>query len=500
MYRLLSLLFALLVPQVARSRDRSMWAPTRMSGWIKPWADAVGHVHDAVEEWLGPRWADPEHARLAAGLFMSSVALACAGVVAAVSVSAPEPTVHLHLQRLASVVSRATLPAPVAELAATAVGPSSVGEADTKPSVPAVPAADAAPLPAAPPVEEAPRPVPIPPAARGALPIGKGMWIWMEDRADGGDPEAIVSRAKAVGLTHLYVRTGTLKAGFTGGPFLDRLLPIAHANGIRIYGWDFPYLDHPGSDVDRAMAAIRYTTPDGHRIDGFSADIESSREGTNNDIEYVNAYATWLRDNAGPDYPLIATVPNPTPIKVATGFPYATIIPKFDAVAPMVYWMNRDPGTDVTNAIAYLSQFGKPIFPVGQAYDGGPEGGPVGPPGRDATMRFLQFADAAGASGASFWSYQHATQEAWDALRDAAEFRLELGGSDGLTAGMIRSYQTVLTSLGFPVASDGAWGPATVDAVTKYQAAARLPKSGVIDEATRRFLLTPVAAPVARHG
>ncbi len=482
-----------------RRRHDFAWAPPRVEGWIKPWAEAVGHVHDEVEAWLGPRWADPEHARLAAGLFMGSVALACAGLVAAVSITAPEPTVHLHLQRLASVVSRATLPAPVAELAASAVAASLAAE-DEKPSVAVAPAPDAAVSPAAPPVEDATQLVPIPPATRGALPIGKGMWIWMEDRADGGDPEAIVGRAKAVGLTHLYVRTGTLKGGFIGGPFLDRLLPVAHASGIRVYGWDFPYLDHPGSDVERAMAAIRHTTPDGHRIDGFSADIESSREGTNNDIEYVNAYATWLRDNAGPDYPLIATVPNPTPIKVATGFPYATIIPKFDAVAPMVYWMNRDPGSDVANAITYLSQFGKPIFPVGQAYDGGPEGGPVGPPGRDATLRFLQFADAAGASGASFWSYQHATQEAWDALRDAAEFRLELGGSAGLTPGMIRSYQTVLTSLGFPVAADGAWGPATVDAVTAYQAAARLPKSGVIDEATRRFLLTPVAAPVAQHG
>ena len=319
----------------------------------------------------------------------------------------------------------------------------------------------------------------------------------MEDRADGGDPEAIVGRARAVGLTHLYVRTGTLKGGFIGGPFLDRLLPVAHANGIRVYGWDFPYLDHPGMDVERAMAAIRHTTPDGHRIDGFSADIESTHEGTNNDIEYVNAYVTWLRDNAGPDYPLIATIPNPTPIKVATGFPYATIIPKFDAVAPMVYWMNRDPGADVANAIAFLAPFGKPIFPVGQAYDGGPEGGPVGPPGRDATIRFLQHAEAAGASGISFWSYQHATQEAWDAIRDAAEFRLGVGGPDALTPGMIRSYQTVLTGLGFPVAADGLWGPATVEAITAYQAAARLPKTGVVDEATRRFLLAPVAAPIA---
>ncbi len=61
---------------------------------------------------------------------------------------------------------------------------------------------------------------------------------------------------------------------------------------------------------------------------------------------------------------------------------------------------------------------------------------------------------------------------------------------------MVRAYQTVLTGLGFPVAADSVWGPATVAAVRAYQAAARLPASGRIDESTRAFLLAPVAATV----
>jgi hypothetical protein len=341
-----------------------------------------------------------------------------------------------------------------------------------------------------------------PPTDRGALPIGKGMWIWMEERADGGDANAIVARAKAAGLTHLYVRTGTLKGGVIGGPFLDRLLPVAHANGLRVYGWDFPYLDHPGDDVNRALAAITYTTPTGHRIDGFSADIESTHEGTNNDLEYVTAYCQWLRDNVGPNYPLIATIPTPTPTRLRQGYPYAAIVPNFDAVAPMVYWMNRDPAADATNAVTFLAQFGKPVFPIGQAYDGAGEGGPPGAPNREAIIRFMQAADAAGGAGVSFWSYQHATPEIWDAVRDAGEFRLDLGGPAGvgLTPGLVGAYQTVLPGLGHPVPVAGAWGPATVEAVRAYQAAARLPVTGRIDDATRAFLLAPVAAPVVPAG
>lgn len=444
----------------------------------------AGAVVDAVEARFAPAWGDPRHASIAARLFVASTALAVAGVVSAVVVATPPAD---HLRRLAGAAEEGLHPAAAgASEPATGPGAAAVPYPATEAAGSSAPAAAAASAPA-------------PPARRGGLPVGKGMWIWMEDRADGGDAGAIVARAKAAGLTHLYVRTGTLKGGFIGGPFLDRLLPVAHANGIRVYGWDFPYLNHPGEDVKRAMAAIRHTTPEGHRIDGFSADIESPNEGTNNNIDHVTAYSTWLRDNVGPDYPLIATVPNPTRARLAQGFPYAAIIPSFSGVAPMVYWMNRDPGSDVANAIAYLSQFGKPIFPVGQAYDGAPEGGPPGPPGRDATIRFLQFADASGASGASFWSYQHATPEAWDAIRDAAEFRLAAGGPEALTAGMIRSYQTVLSGLGFTVTADGVWGPATGEVVRAYQAEARLPQTGVIDEATRRFLLAPVPAPLARH-
>ena len=478
------------------------------------------NVVDDVALRFGHRWNDPEQARMAAVLFVGSLALSCAGLVGVVSVAAPQPVVHL--QKLAAVVNLVEAPVPVpagdaeggdvptatgsepgaaeaADGADPAADPNG-GAGGTTTSAEPAPAAPEAPPVAAPPVTASPAPLPpqaVPPAKRGGLPIGKGMWIWMEERADGGDPEAIVARAKATGLTHIYVRTGTLKGGFIGGPFLDRLLPVAHANDIRVYGWDFPYIERPGDDVNRALAAINHTTPDGHRIDGFSADIESTHEGTSGNLEYINAYCTWLRQNVGPDYPLIATVPNPTPAKQKAGYPYHVIVPHFDAVAPMVYWMNRDPAADVTNAIAYLSQFGKPVFPIGQAYDGGPEGGPPGVPPRESIIRFMQYADGAGGAGVSFWSWQHATPDVWDAVRDAAEFRLEAGGpnGEGLTPGMVRQYQTVLTGLGFPVPADGAWGPATTEAVKAYQTAAKLPVSGRIDQATRTFLLRPVAAP-----
>jgi hypothetical protein len=267
--------------------------------------------------------------------------------------------------------------------------------------------------PAAVPASPAPPPVtPVP-----ELPRGKGMWIHRLEWAAGGDPVAVADQARAVGLTHLYLRLGSSKDGFYGQGDLDRLLPVAHAAGLKVVGWDFPYLDDPADDAERAAAEITYTTPSGQRIDAFSADIESPQEGVRLTTAGADAYSAKLRERAGPSYPLVATVPRPSPFKP---FPYAEVVRHFDAVAPMVYWMNRDPVADVTGAIAALAPLGKPVLPVGQAYDGGPEGGPQGPPPKEAVVRFMQAATASGATGFSFWVWQTATPDHWAAIKEAS--------------------------------------------------------------------------------
>ena len=246
------------------------------------------------------------------------------------------------------------------------------------------------------------------------------MWIWLPDLVEGGDPNAIVARAQATGLTHLYVRTGSSVDGFNGGGFLDALLPVAHAAGIRVIGWDFPYFDDAEADVVRALEAINYTTPTGDRIDGFSPDIETPAEGVALSPEAVYLYMSALRSNVGPSYLLIATVPRPSSPRIAD-YPFGTIIQYADAVAPMVYWINQPPDEEAAEAVDYLSQFGKAVLPIGQAYDGGLEGGPPGTPTGDEISAFINAAQAHGAAGVSFWSWQHASDEMWSAIAAAQE-------------------------------------------------------------------------------
>ena len=62
----------------------------------------------------------------------------------------------------------------------------------------------------------------------------------------------------------------------------------------------------------------------------------------------------------------------------------------------------------------------RPVHLIDQAYDMGPDGGRAAPPSADETRRFLDVARRGGATGASFWVWQHMNAEEWDAGTVAA--------------------------------------------------------------------------------
>jgi len=377
-------------------------------------------------------------------------------------------------------------PSPASDPTTTAPAP--VTDPSTAPTPAPDRAADSAPPAPAPPAPAAPAAAPpAPPAApKPIIPVGKGMWLYQLSMAEGGDAVKVVNKAKANGLTHLYLRLGSSKGGFYDQAELDKLLPVAHAAGLKVVGWDFVYLDDPAADAQRAKSEIDYTTPTGQRIDAFSADIETSSEGVNLTAQRATAYGAALRAMVGPSYPLIATVPRPSPVRP---FPFAEATASFDAVAPMVYWQNRDPATDVAGAIATLAPLGKPILPIGQAYNGGAEGGPDRDPPKDQIVAFLNTAMAKGAIGVSFWVWNHATADQWSAIDQATAWELPTGRvANGAAAVYL---QRVLGLFGRPVAQDGMIGPATRAAIAAVQQGLGLPGTGKLDAATIRSITGP---------
>jgi hypothetical protein len=401
----------------------------------------------------------------------------------------PEEQVHLRwgaaaLLVLVGVISAMVVPrAPDALAAGPEFDRASIAASADPPA--ALPVQTAAGPVAAPQVQPVNVALPLKPT----IPVGKGMWIHVFNRAKGGNPDLIVNHALSHGLTHIYVRLGSTRMGFYAQNDLDRLLPVAHANGIKVIGWDFPYLDNLQADVERAAAEMAYTTPSGQRIDGFSADIETPSEGTKLSTDNVTAYGNWVRHFAGPQMPLILAVPRPNPKR---WYPYEAAAKQFDAIAPMVYWINRDPGTDVANASHDLAPLGKPIIPVGQAYDPGIDGSHSwGPPDAAAINKFMQTAADLGVASYSFWSWDTASPEVWATISASKLLQLRplFNGPD--LDERVAALQRVLKGLGQPVVVDGTFGAHTQAALADVQRQLGIPTSGQLDKATLQALKQP---------
>ncbi|MFN2523988.1 MAG: hypothetical protein ABR614_11845 [Mycobacteriales bacterium] len=252
-----------------------------------------------------------------------------------------------------------------------------------------------------------PLPLPTGPKASSLAAVsGKGIWVtnWKTTEVD---VAGIVARAKAAGLHNIWVRTGGSKQGYYGGLVLPELVPAAHAAGLKVVAWDFPFLSDPMADAVRARKALATG------IDAFAPDVETTAEGTYATPRRVALYLSLVRGYAG-DRPIAATVPRPTPKRRAT-FPYAAFQPYADVFAPMVYWSCNEPGKLVRQSLTELGRL-LPVAPVGQAYDMAEDGGRRGKPTYAETLRFLDYARRGGAIGASLWTIEEIGDGQWKAL------------------------------------------------------------------------------------
>jgi hypothetical protein len=299
----------------------------------------------------------------------------------------------------------APTPAPAATLAGCPVAPKPPGPPAPPPWHPAVLVPDAA-LPA---VQQ-----PAPSHASLSAVSGKGMWIWLWSQTDAGNVQAVIRQAVDTGLHQLWVRVGDSKYGFYGAAELDALVPAAHAAGLSVVAWGFPYLYDPVGDSNWTAQILTWRSAGGQSVDAFSADIERSTEGVDLTAQRAAVYLQGVRRDAG-SVPIIATVYPPLDAYWSGGYPYSTIAAYVDAFAPMVYWECIDPGTAAQSAIRRLSTL-RPVHVIGQAFNMADVGGRVTPPSASEITEFLAEARKDGALGASFWVWQTATTQEWSAL------------------------------------------------------------------------------------
>ena len=265
------------------------------------------------------------------------------------------------------------------------------------------------------PEDQVPAPLAPPsgPAVDASVAAGRGMWTWQWGKTEGGDLGAVVRRAKAAGLETLWVRVADSRSGFYGAKYLDSLVPLAHREGLKVIGWGFPFLGDPVADAGWTAQVLAWQK-DGHRLDAYSPDLETASEGVVVTDKRIATYLGLARQGLA-GRPLVATVYNPTD-EWWTSYPYKLVASYADAMAPMVYWGCRDPGTDVQKAVSRLATFGLPVVPAGQSYNMGRDGGRPGNPTGQETLRFLHEAKRAGAVGVAFWVWQDTTAEQWQAI------------------------------------------------------------------------------------
>ena len=253
------------------------------------------------------------------------------------------------------------------------------------------------------------------------LPTGTGMWIHDWSRTEGGHAGLVVQRAKAAGLTHLFVQTGSSKKGWIGQPVLSQLLPATKNTDIKVVAWDFPKLVDPEDDARRLAKAAWWRRPGVPMIAAVAPDIETASEGTHATPGSIERYYRTLRKALPARVAILATVPWPSEKRV-TRYPYVRTALHADAFIPMAYWYNRSPSRVTATSMRLLKRYGKPVFPVGQGYDGrldAPYLEPDRNPGKSVDA-FVQAARSSGATSLSLWSWQTTGMQQWMALHRAS--------------------------------------------------------------------------------
>jgi hypothetical protein len=323
-----------------------------------------------------------------------------------------------------------------------------------------------------------PRPVPSPATqASGTAFDGNGMWIWYVSRSSGGSPAALVAKARQHAISTVFIKSSDGSSWWS--QFDPQLVATLKASGLHVCAWQYVYGSHPAIEARLGAQAVAAGA------DCLAIDAEQQYEGR---YSQARTYIADLRAAVGPSYPLgLASFPY---VDYHPALPYSVFLgpngAQFDV--PQIYW--KAIGVSVTTAVDHTynvnAPYGRPIAPLGQAYDN------VSPAD---ILRFRALTETNGAPGVSWWDWQEATGSEWQAIgqplaRPAAHRGARFDTlARGAKGDLVVWAQEHLRGAGQRIGTSGYFDAATERAVTRFQRAASLNPSGRIDKATWRALL-----------
>jgi peptidoglycan hydrolase-like protein with peptidoglycan-binding domain len=337
--------------------------------------------------------------------------------------------------------------------------------------------------------------VPVQVAPSGGVPSGtaldgQGMWIWYVSQSSGGSVPAIIARAKASGVTTVFVKSSDGPSNYWS-QFSPQLVAEMHAAGLKICAWQYVYGSNPAGEAAMGAEAVA------NGADCLVIDAESEYEG-----HYAAAqkYITDLRAKIGASYPLaLASFPY---VSYHESFPYSVFLGPDGAQynAPQMYWKAIGNSVDTVYANTYIANrmYGRQIFPLGQTYED---------VSASDLLRFREEAVDYGASGWSFWDWQETSTAQWADLPaplaplttvtpNTSYPELSQGSKGDQTLWMQEHLADAIPAQ----ATTGAFDAATKANLITFQSTHGIPASGVTDAATWAALLALPPVPVAWTG
>ena len=237
--------------------------------------------------------------------------------------------------------------------------------------------------------------------------VGKWVWVWNWRRCEDGDAARVAGRLVAAGCR------GALVKAFDGPYWFDQGQPwraIARelkAQGVAVGGWGYLYGRDPAGEAQRAIETAHYG-----EADLLVLDVESEFKGQPGAAEEV---CRRIREALGPDYPLYFS--SFAIARYHASFPFEVFRRYCTGAAPQVYWNAFRWPLEQSLRWTYedYTALGIPpqdVFPVGGLY----REGFVQYPDADDVRAFVRGARERGSSGVSFWSYEHMSDEMWQAV------------------------------------------------------------------------------------
>jgi hypothetical protein len=258
-----------------------------------------------------------------------------------------------------------------------------------------------------------------------------GIGTWVSIYMDTWDaPRRHVARMHDKGVRTLYLQTSSSQTPVSTKIFrrarVHRFIEAAHRRDMKVVAWYLPPLRNVNVEYDRAMAAIKLRTPNGHRFDGFALDIEPS-SGTpavpeRNDN--LLRLSRRINRSVGATYPLGAIIPSPVGMRKVPWywpqFPYQELGRIYDVMVPMSYSTYRVSGPAATydytaRNVRILRRQIRPSVRIHMI------GGEADALNERESNAFIDAVNDRGVAGASLWHYAIHGPEDWRALRRLAQ-------------------------------------------------------------------------------